>query len=219
MADRQIQPLEEVAPLRQQVYDRLEDLIIYGALPPGEHLVESDLASRLGVSRIPIREALQLLHSNGWVELRPRFGAFVHEPMIEEVDDAFDVRTLLETESARLAAAHASPEDVGRLKQILEMGAAAVEGDDEEELVKLNSEFHRQITSISGNQILAELLGRLDKRIRWYFGSVVSTRGEASWREHEDLVAALEAGDPDRAADVMRRHAELTKTAYHESRE
>jgi DNA-binding GntR family transcriptional regulator len=63
------------------------------------------------------------------------------------------------------------------------------------------------------------MTGRLDKRIRWYFASVARTRGEASWKEHEELIEALEAGDSQRAANTMRMHAELTRDAFHLQRE
>lgn len=213
-----MEPLKEALPLRKRVYERLEDLIIYGLLAPGEHLVESDLADTLGVSRIPVREALQLLNSNGWVELRPRFGAFVRQPTLQEVDDVFGVRTLLEVESARLAALEADDEAVSGLRAMLRAGDAAVARRDEEELVRLNSSFHGFITTIAGNRVLAEMIDRLDKRIRWYFRSVASARGRASWQEHADLVDAIEGRDPDRAAQTMRLHAELTRSAYHEAR-
>ena len=72
---------------------------MYGSLPPGHHLVEADIAKKLGVSRIPVREGLQLLARDGWIDLRPRQGAFVHQPTAQEVDDVFCVRTLLEVEA------------------------------------------------------------------------------------------------------------------------
>jgi DNA-binding GntR family transcriptional regulator len=219
MAERQIGPLEKTAPLRQQVYETLEELIIFGLLTPGQHLVEADLAKRLGVSRIPVREALQLLHSNGWVELRQRQGAFVHRPTLEEVDEVFTVRTLLEVESARIAAANVTKESVRKLRRTTKAGAKALATGDEEALVRLNSEFHAQITALAGNRVLAEMIGRLDKRIRWYFASVARTRGEDSWKEHDELINALEAGDSQRAAQTMRKHAELTRDAFHLQRE
>lgn len=219
MAERQIEPLEKMAPLRQQVYETLEELIIYGLLTPGQHLVEADLAKRLGVSRIPVREALQLLHSNGWVELRPRQGAFVHRPTVEEVDEVFTIRTLLEVESARIAAKNATEDSVRELRKTLKAGAKALAGGDEKDLVRLNSAFHAQITALAGNRVLAEMVGRLDKRIRWYFVPVVRSRGKASWKEHAELIDALEAGDSRRAATTMRKHAELTRSAYHLGRE
>src|SRR6478752_3378368 len=91
-------------PLRQAVSDALAELIISGTLKSGQHLVESELAEQLGVSRQPVREALQRLHTDGWVDLRPAQGAFVHTPSEDEVDQLLGVRTVLETYSARLAA-------------------------------------------------------------------------------------------------------------------
>lgn len=215
MVERRIEPLEKSSPLRQQVYQTLEELIIYGLLTPGEHLVEADLAKRLEVSRIPVREALQLLHANGWVELRPRQGAFVHRPTDQEVDEVFSVRTLLEVESARLAAKNTTAESIGKLRETLGAGDKALARGDERDLVRLNSAFHAQVTALAENRVLAELIGRLDKRIRWYFAPVVRSRGRASWKEHAELVEALASGDARQAAAVMRRHAELTRSAYH----
>ena len=100
-----IRPLQRPVPLRQSVYDALIDLIVGGDLPPGQHMVETDLARQLGVSRQPIREALHRMEAEGWVDLRPSQGAFVHVPTDAEVDNLLDVRVLLESETARLAAA------------------------------------------------------------------------------------------------------------------
>src|SRR6266566_151873 len=104
-----IRPLQRPVPLRQSVYDALIDLIVGGELPPGQHMVETDLARQLGVSRQPIREALHRMEAEGWVDLRPSQGAFVHVPTDSEVDELLDVRALLEAETARLAAASSSP--------------------------------------------------------------------------------------------------------------
>ena len=103
-----IRPLQRPVPLRQSVYDALIDLIVGGDLPPGQHMVETDLARQLGVSRQPIREALHRMEAEGWVDLRPSQGAFVHVPTDSEVDELLDVRALLEAETARLAARAAS---------------------------------------------------------------------------------------------------------------
>jgi DNA-binding GntR family transcriptional regulator len=219
MARGSIAPLQKHPPLRQQVYEALEGLIIYGGLSPGQHLVESDLAKRLGVSRIPVREALQLLHRDGWVDLRPRQGAFVHQPTVREADEVFSVRTLLEVESTRLAAKNVTQESVDSMKEILNAGGEALRVADERELVKLNSAFHGEVTGMAGNQVLADLLHRLDARIRWYFAPVVMARGAGSWKEHAAIVDALAAGDAERAAEAMRMHAEATRAAYHQARE
>jgi len=86
MTGAMIRPLQRPVPLRQSVYDALIDLIVGGDLPPGQHMVETDLARQLGVSRQPIREALHRMEAEGWVDLRPSQGAFVHVPTDSEVD-------------------------------------------------------------------------------------------------------------------------------------
>jgi DNA-binding GntR family transcriptional regulator len=206
--------LKRSVPLRDRVYEALEELIIYGSLAPGQHLVEADIAKMLGVSRIPVREGLQLLARDGWVDLRPRQGAFVHQPEMSEVDDVFSVRTLLEVESTRLATSKATVHATQDLRVILRRGSDALARADEKELVMLNSQFHASISRMGDNQVLAELIARLDKRIRWYFAPVVRTRGSSSWKEHLDIVEAIEARDPRRASEAMQKHAEATRSAY-----
>src|SRR6516225_3348810 len=99
-----IRPVERPVPLRQSVYEALVELVIAGRLTAGQHLVETELARQLGVSRQPVREALHRLEAEGWVDLRPNQGAFVHVPTDKEVDQLLDVRELLEVETARLVA-------------------------------------------------------------------------------------------------------------------
>src|SRR5437879_9700100 len=94
--------LERPGPLRERVYEALLELIVTRSLKPGQHLVETELARLLGVSRQPVREALQRLNTEGWVDLRPAQGAFVHDPTEEEADQLLVVRGLLEAEAARL---------------------------------------------------------------------------------------------------------------------
>src|ERR1700751_650336 len=122
-----IRPVERPVPLRQSVYEALGELVIAGRLSPGQHLVESELARQLGVSRQPVREALHRLEAEGWMDLRPSQGAFVHVPTDKEVDQLLDVRELLEGATARLAALAATPGTVARLRAAWEEGEAAVE--------------------------------------------------------------------------------------------
>lgn len=211
-----IRPVERPVPLRQSVYDALVELIVDGSLAPGQHLVEAELARHLGVSRQPVREALHRLRAEGWVELRPGQGAFVHVPTEVEVDQLLDVRALLESEAARTAARSASPEEIARLRVLLGEGADALAAGDPERVAGANTALHTEITAASGNAVLAELTGIVKGRMRWYHRSVALTRGEGSWEEHEALIDAIEAGDASRAADIMRRHVEETRTAHHE---
>lgn len=210
----QPRPVRRPVPLRQAVYDALTELIISGTLRPGQHLVESELAKHLGVSRQPVREALHRLQAEGWVDLRPGQGAFVHVPTEEEVDQLLAVRALLETESAKLAARAALPEHVSRLRDLLGEGVEAMRTDDVERLVSLNASLHAYVTAMSGNAVLAELISLVDRRMRWYYTPIARHRGQQSWAEHGQLIDALAARDEAAASEVMRHHIENTRVAY-----
>jgi DNA-binding GntR family transcriptional regulator len=213
-----IRPLQRPVPLRQSVYDALIDLIVSGELPPGQHMVETDLARQLGVSRQPIREALHRMEAEGWVDLRPSQGAFVHVPTDAEVDNLLDVRALLEAETSRLAAGQASPEQLDRLRQICRDGQASAEADDFSTAVAADNLFHAEIALIGGNAVLAELADIVGRRVQWYYRMVAPARGYSSWTEHAELIEAIEAGDAARCEALARGHTERTRAAYHRPR-
>jgi DNA-binding GntR family transcriptional regulator len=213
--DGGVMPVQRPASLREVVYDALARLIISGGLAPGQHIVEGELARQLGVSRQPVREALHRLEAEGWVDVLAGQGAFVHEPTDAEVDQLLSVRTLLESEAARLAARSGGPEFTARLRAVLDRGTAAVSTMDTEALVAANSDLHALVIEASGNAVLAEMLALVDRRMRWYYTPIALARAEESWREHAELVEALAAGDARRAGEVTRRHIERTRRAYH----
>jgi DNA-binding GntR family transcriptional regulator len=213
-----IRPLQRPVPLRQSVYDALIDLIVGGDMPPGQHMVETDLARQLGVSRQPIREALHRMEAEGWVDLRPSQGAFVHVPTDSEVDELLDVRTLLEAETARLAARTATGADTARLRDICREGEAAADAGDFGAAVTANNAFHAEIAAIAGNAVLAELADIVGRRVQWYYRMVAPKRGQGSWSEHGELIEAIQARDADRAESLARKHTERTRAAYHAPR-
>jgi DNA-binding GntR family transcriptional regulator len=207
-------PIARPAPLRQAVYDALTELIINGSLKPGQHLVEADLAEHLGVSRQPIREALQRLHTAGWVDLRPAQGAFVHCPTAEECAQLLSVRAVLETHSARGAAQHATPADVARLRELQRTGLTALAAGDARAIVEANAALHAHITHLSRNAVLAELIPQVDRRVRWYYMPIAKPRGTDAWSEHALIIEAIADGDPDGAEELMRRHTANTTDFY-----
>lgn len=212
-----IRPVDRPVPLRQSVYEALVELVIAGRLSPGQHLVETELAKQLGVSRQPVREALHRLEAEGWVDLRPNQGAFVHIPTGREVGELLDARELLEAETARLAAQAASRDDVARLHGICRRSEEAVRFRDIGRFVALNNEFHSALARIAGNAVLAELAEIVGRRARWHYRLVAPVRGRDSCTEHAELVDAIEASDGERAAKIARKHIERTRTAYRRS--
>lgn len=209
-------PIDRPGPLRNRVLAQLRDLIIGWVLRPGDHLVESELAHQLGVSRGPVREALQALQAEGWVDRQVGRGAFVHVPTATEVDEIFVVRAALEADATGLAAAGMDPLIARELRDVCEAGRTAVEAGDFAAAAAANSKFHIRIAELSGVRLLSDHIRTLDLRVRWLYRPLVPVRRLDSWIEHEAIVDALEAGEGDKAADLMRAHSNRTRMAYRE---
>ena len=215
LADGAARRVQRPAPLRQAVYDAIVEMIVHGTLQRGQHLVENELAEYLGVSRQPVREALQRLQTDGWIDLRPAQGAFVHTPSEEEVDQLLGVRSVLQTYSARLAADRATPEDVNRLWELQQDGLDALAANDTEGLVAANAALHASITALAGNTVLAEHIGLVERRWRWYYLPIAQPRGHDAWTEHAELIKAIAARDAERASNII---PERTRQVYREQR-
>jgi DNA-binding GntR family transcriptional regulator len=218
LADGGGRRVQRPAPLRQAVYDAIVELIVHGTLQRGQHLVENELAEYLGVSRQPVREALQRLQTDGWVDLRPAQGAFVHMPSEDEVDQLLGVRTVLETYSAQLAAQNATPQDVNGLWELQQDGLNALATNDSEALVAANAALHERINLLAGNTVLARHIGLVERRWRWYYLPIAQPRGHDAWTEHAELIKAIAAGDTDQAGKIMHRHTDRTREMYHKQR-
>lgn len=210
--------VDKLPSLKEWVYERIREFVVDGTLEFGQHLPETDLAERLGVSRGPVREALHLLERDGWVELRPRHGAYVRKPSVREIDHFFDVKRMLEGEAARLCATNATRKKVDELRELLVVADQAIERNDAGTLTDTNTKFHMAIATMSGNGVLYDLLERLEKQLRFYFALMSGLRNRAAWDEHNALVDAVVAGDPLKAALIMREHSDATRDAYHERR-
>jgi DNA-binding GntR family transcriptional regulator len=203
--------------LGQQVSEALELQILSGVLPPGQRLNADELAESFGVSRIPVREALRSLHAAGWIEIRPRHGAFVRERSLQELDDLFHVRGMLEAEAARLGAKHRSEEHLIAMAAAHDDLVAGNQSNDPVAAAEANSRFHRAVAEASGNAVLADLNEQLAKRIRWYFATVAKARAGHSAEEHAELLRAIREEDARRASRLAREHVVRTSSLVREA--
>ncbi|MFD3593021.1 GntR family transcriptional regulator [Nocardia sp. NPDC058640] len=192
--------------LRDQAYEELRDRIIDLRLSPGQRLVERDIATELAISRIPLREALQMLEREGLVVIVPRQGAIVAPFTVADVRDLFDVRESLEVLAARLAAERAEPTDLAALREQLTAARQATARADQPAIAAANARFHSVIVEISGNPLLQSLLRPLESRVRWLFHLTKERDPGTQCDEHEALYAAIAANDPDSAAEIAYRH-------------
>ncbi|GIX14879.1 MAG: GntR family transcriptional regulator [Paracoccaceae bacterium] len=176
-----------------------------GALRPGMRLVESELAERFGVSRTPIREALQRLETQGVVtrEGRSLFVAILDHDQLGEL---YVVRSELEGLAAALAARHAAPEEVSILRQMLEEDRALI--GDPQALSRANKRFHRQIHLASHNRYLVRQLAAILQTMALTATTSLAAegRGEQALAEHAAILEAIAGHRPEEADAAMRRH-------------
>jgi DNA-binding GntR family transcriptional regulator len=207
----------EHLPLRDQVLNALRDAIIDGDYAAGERLTEDRLAADFGVSRNPVREALRVAETEGFVEILPRRGAVVASLDDTAITDLFAVRERLEPLAARLAAERADPAGVAALRGLLDQAREATEREDLVKVAELNSALHVHILELSGNPRLTSIAKGLYLHVQWVFRLGAARRAPHSWQEHIQLVEAIESGDPDRAEATARAHVDAAARAAHEN--
>ena len=197
-------------PLRHDAYAALYEAILLGTLPPGERLVEAEIARQMGISRGPLREAIRQLEQDGLVEYRPRRGAVVAELTRERVLDAYSTRAELEGFAARLAAGRLAAADVARLEDLCELMQRCAEGGDSAGLLQADVKFHQAICEIAGNRVLLRLWTSLGPH-GWTLFSGAQQRGyglAALAARHRAVLAALQSGDAACAEQVAREHTQ-----------
>ena len=186
-------------------YTLLLEAIDSGIFRPGDRLVESELADRFGVSRTPIREALQRLETQS---LLTRDGRSLIVASLDhnQLADLYVVRGALEGLAARLAARHAAPEEVRVLRDMLEADRALV--NDPKALSRANRRFHKQIHLASHNRFLVQQLDLVHRSMALLATTSLAAEGRSkgTLEEHEAIVRAIEAGDGDAADAALRNH-------------
>ncbi|QWF77134.1 GntR family transcriptional regulator [Amycolatopsis sp. CA-230715] len=200
---------QPLAATRHRVIDELRERIVGGELKPGDRLVERELAEAFGVSRVPVREAIRSLESEGFVVVTSPRRVVVRQLDRTDVEELFDVREALEGLAAGLAATRASRADLKRLERLLADAARATEAGRARRIAQLNTRFHDEIVAIAGNGLLTTVLDPLAGRLRWL------TRQNEHWHdlvsEHEHLFEAIASGDRERAANCGSGHVRVNR--------
>jgi DNA-binding GntR family transcriptional regulator len=191
-----------------RVYDELKRRIMAGEYPPGGRIVADQLAETLGVSTVPIREALLRLSGEGWVELSPHVGAVVPEFNPSEILETALIRGAVESTATRLATPHLSRADLERLEAHLEaMDHAADRASGT--YPELNMQFHLMIVAACPYPRMRDLITQIaEKTMRLRTVSVIPHYLPDSQHEHRELLEALTARDSELAETLARRHIE-----------
>lgn len=199
------------------IADQLEARIFDGTYSDGDRLDEVRLAEQFGVSRTPLREALQRLARSGLVELIPRRGAFVRQPGPVELLEMFEVMAEIEAVCGRLAAKRISDKALAELHDANTKCLAAVKAQDPDSYYIENERFHKIIYRESGNSFLETETGNLHRRLQPFRRQQLRLRGRMaqSMSEHEAILTALEQGDSEASANALRGHVAIQGEKFH----
>lgn len=199
------------------VTDALRRKILDGEYEQGDRLVEGRISEQLGVSRIPVREALRALASEGLVRIEPRRGATVASVSSQLAEDLVEVRATLESLNARLSAQRRDDAMVERLRKLIDTGRRAAAGNDVDGLVSANAQVHDLIAIGAGNEVLADMTRSLRDRTALLFAPINRGRAFDNWADHSQILEALVAGDGELAALLAARHVHKAAAAYQAS--
>lgn len=196
--------------LSDQAYEVVRRSILDGTLAPGDRIVESEIARRLGVSQAPVREAVKRLAHEGLITSMPRRGSYVTQISTDDVDDAREVRAMLEEAAAREAVTHFDAAARQRLEGFVDGMRKAAESEDLAAFRAADMGFHRTVVELSGNVYLPRLWDVMESRLLSL--RVVGDPGfTGSWAEmaesHQDLIELLASGNRGRAAAAFHAHA------------
>lgn len=201
-------------PLKEEVYDALHRQIIAGKYGPGDWLRQEDIATLMGVSMTPVREALDLLVSTGLAERVPYRGVRVREMSAKDIADAYGLRLILEALTAREAAHHITPEQLAGLEKIMAEMKKRVKLNEMPQERQLSREFHTLIAEASGNDLLVKLYAVVANAFPdWLLYEAVFRKPELlagsvaqTYEEHMAIIDALAKGDAEKAVQKSIEH-------------
>ena len=202
--------------LGDEAADRLRTAIRSGNLRPGERLVERDLAERLGMSRIPIREAIHRLAEEGLVRKLTHRGTFVYAPTLAEIEEISSLRVVLERFVVERVITNWTIVHEARLQQVVEYMRNAAANKDVHGVSDQDYLFHRVLWEIADHRLLLEVVASLGARINRFLheanGILTAEQLDAHVVAHEQLIKVLQRGDALRAQDEMTQHVLSAKS-------
>lgn len=202
-----------ILPIKRQTLtgmtaDALRERILHGAYPEGEPLRQDAIADELGVSRIPVREALRQLEAEGLVTFNPHRGAVVSTLSLQEIEELFELRTLIELDLFRRAIPRIQPEDVTRAKEILDAYETALRNGDVAAWGEMNWQFHSTLFAPADRPFTLGVAQKLHQQCDRYLRMQLAlTHGELrANEEHRAILSAVRKRDARRASDLLRNH-------------
>jgi len=198
--------------LNERVYLYVRDRILTNVYKPGDQISYEQLIQELGVSRTPLRDAINRLTQDGLIEVKPRSGSYVYMPNAQDIGELYDVRKALECQAIEAAVPRMPPEELQGLLREAEIADEAIKQGNVQRFFEADRRFHRTIIERSGNRLLAGMMETLELKIQW-FGVIITKfdRPQQANDSHKRIMRAMERGDAASARRLMEEHIEEIK--------
>jgi DNA-binding GntR family transcriptional regulator len=200
--------------LKDRAYERIKSRLLNNDYPPGTFLSERQLAENLGMSKTPVKAALERLESEGLIAVSPQQGIVVRELSVHEIADLYEIRTALESYVLRTLAGNLTADQTARVRANLQAQAALRGTADVARCVELDAVFHTQFVEFLGNaeilRVIVQLREKMQRVVAQVF-RVAPARIDTSYSEHTAIATAVIDGDGARAAELIAGHLELGK--------
>ncbi|MCM3186752.1 GntR family transcriptional regulator [Priestia megaterium] len=206
---RKMPPKKEF--LKDQAYTNIKELLMKGELLRGEFLSEGFLSEELGMSRTPIRSAIQRLEHEGIVRIHPKQGIYICDISIQQVNEIYEARNVLETFAIRKLSRTIKHNQVEELQDILNLQFKGIQKQDIYLSLKLDTEFHLKIMELIENKEMYEMFKSIEAKLSFYGKRVLTKKGERlleTYEEHLLILTELKKGNTDSAVRYMEEHLE-----------
>jgi DNA-binding GntR family transcriptional regulator len=201
---------------QEAAHAKLRELIFSGALQAGQALRQEEIARQLGLSRLPVREALNRLATEGLVELKPRRGFYVVSLKPDEIEDIFEMRAMLEARAGHLATERRTALDAEALDHLVDSIDEAIHDNDGlDDYARLNEQFHERLYQSCNRKYLRRQIGMLRDAVAPLIRLLASETGELrrAQQEHHEMARFFKLGDAPAVAELCRKHCAYTGTA------
>lgn len=206
--------------LRDLAYERIKDAIRYAGVNPGDPISENGISKALGISRTPVRGAIQQLAQEGFLEIIPGRAVTVASQTFVDVIDVVHIRSLLEPELVRLVTENISPSQITSLEAAMDRMEAAIEADDRPAWSKADATYHEILGQACPNKILGESVIQLRNRVHHMANVDTQSHPERlaeCTQEHREILDAIVARNSNAARDAARRHLEALRVSLLDS--
>jgi DNA-binding GntR family transcriptional regulator len=202
--------------LSEVTYEQIKEAIRSGELEPGQPLSETKLSKMLGISRTPVREAIQQLAQEGLVQVIPGRAITVASLSVQEVMNVVHVRSILEPEVARLAAVSISPKNLENLRVVIQEMEETMDNGNRAAWAKADNRFHEILSEACPNKLLGDMVIQVRNRISYLSidNQTNHNRLLACTQEHRQVAEAIAAGDPQAAEEATRDHIEKLRDSF-----